>query len=71
MRVVEILSFNNTSNSPQFPNTFSFFNPKSQYINWSCEEGEKIEENPSITSSHKVRGEMEGAKVGGKVGICE
>jgi hypothetical protein len=71
IRAVEILSFSKTSNPPQLPKTFSLFNPKSQYINCSFEEGESVDGKTCITSPHKVRGEMEGAKVGERVGLSE
>jgi hypothetical protein len=71
IRAVEILSFSKTSNPPQFPKTFSLFNPKSQYSNCSFEEGESVDGKACITSSHKVRGEIEGAKVGERVGLSE
>jgi hypothetical protein len=71
MRVVGILSFNNTSNSPHVPNTCPWFQPKSQYSNCSLEEGDSVEMKTSITSSHKVNGEIVGDSEGREVGDWE
>jgi hypothetical protein len=45
--------------------------PRSQYINWKIDFGERIEGKRSMTLCHLVRGEMVGATEGEKVGFRE
>jgi hypothetical protein len=69
--VVGIWSLINTSRSPQRPRTFSFLTPKSQYVNWSLEETERVEGNTSITFPHKLNGEIEGTIEIEHDGFCD